>query len=61
MSFRIVDIMVMMSAVSATLGLKRDLHFDELCAKTTEHLLDHVVWPNTKNLIADFGWDMPIS
>ena len=47
--------MMIMAAVSAALGLERDLHFYERCAKATEHLLDHMIGPNAKNLVTDFS------
>jgi len=60
MSFLIMD-MMMMTAVSAALGLKSGLHLYQLGAKAAEHLLDHMIWSNTKNSIADFSRHMPIS
>jgi len=54
-------VMVAVVAISATLGLERSLDVREVRAKTTEHMLDHVVRPNTENLIANFSRQMPIS
>ena len=54
MSFLMMIIMIML-AVCAALGLKPNLNFHELGAKATEHLFDHMVRPNTKNLITDFS------
>jgi hypothetical protein len=53
--------MVAVAAVSAALGLERDLHLYEIRSKTNEHILDHVVGPNAKNLVSNFSRQMPIS
>jgi len=50
----IVTMMIMMT-VSAALGLEPNLFSREVRTKAKEHLLDHMVWPNTKNQIADFS------
>jgi len=55
MSFLILMVMMIMAAVSTSFGLERNLHFHELCAKATEHLLDHMVGPNAKDLVTDFS------
>jgi len=53
--------MMLLPAISAALGLKRYLHFYELCAKAGEHLFDHMVRPNAKNLVMNFCRQMPVS
>jgi len=42
--------------VSTALWLECKLFSHEIRAKANEHLFDHMVWPNAKNLIADFRW-----
>jgi hypothetical protein len=54
-------VMVDVVAVSATLGLKRGLHFRELRAEAVEHMLDHMVGTNAQNLVPNFSRQMPIS
>jgi hypothetical protein len=53
--------MVAMAAVSAAFGLERDLHPHEIRSKTNEHILDHVVRSNAKNLTSNFSRQVPIS
>jgi hypothetical protein len=53
--------MVAVAGVSAAFGLERDLHLYEVRSKTNEHILDHVVRPNAKNLVSNFSRQMPIS
>src|SRR5260370_37611978 len=53
--------MVAVAAVSAAFGLERYLHLHEIGYKTNEHILDHVVRPNAKNLTSNFSRQMPIS
>jgi hypothetical protein len=53
--------MVAVAAVSAAFGLERDLHPHEIRSKTKEHILDHVVRPNAKNLTSNFSRQMSIS
>jgi hypothetical protein len=53
--------MVAITAVSAAFRLERSLHLYKLRSEAMEHLLDHLVGPNAKNLIADFSGQMPIS
>jgi len=53
--------MVAVAGVSAAFGLERDLHLHEIRSKTNEHILDHVVRPNAKNLTSNFSRQMPIS
>jgi hypothetical protein len=53
--------MVAVAGVSAAFGLERDLRLYEIRSKTKEHILDHVVRPNAKNLTSNFSRQMPIS
>src|SRR5882762_7998511 len=53
--------MVAVAAVSATFGLERDLQLYKICTESKEHVLDHVVRPNAKNLVSNFSRQMPIS
>jgi hypothetical protein len=53
--------MVAVASVSAAFGLERDLHLYEIRSKTNEHILDHVVRPNAKNLVSNLGRQMAIS
>jgi hypothetical protein len=53
--------MVAVASVSAAFGLERGLHLYEIRSKTNEHILDHVVRPNAKNLVSNLGRQMPIS
>jgi hypothetical protein len=51
----------MVAGVSAAFGLERDLHPCKVCSEAKEHILDHVVRPNAKNLVSNFSRQMPIS
>ena len=53
--------MVAVASVSAAFGLERDLHLYKIRSEAKEHILDHVVGPNAKNLVSNFSWQMPIS
>jgi hypothetical protein len=53
--------MVAVASVGAAFGLERDLHLYEIRSKTNQHILDHVVRPNAKNLVPNLGRQMPIS
>src|SRR5246500_3196330 len=53
--------MMAMAGVSAAFGLERDLHLCKICSEAKEHILDHVVGPNAKNLVSNFSRQMPIS
>jgi hypothetical protein len=48
-------------AVSAAFGLERDLDRLKMCPEAAEHVFDHVVGPNAKNLVSNFSRQMPIS
>jgi hypothetical protein len=49
------------AAVRAAFRLERSLHLHKLRSEAMEHLLDHMVRPNAKNLVANFSRQMPIS
>jgi len=53
--------MMAVAGVSAAFGLERDFHLYEIRSKTNEHILDHMVRPNAKNLVSNLGRQMPIS
>jgi hypothetical protein len=53
--------MVAVAGVSAAFGLERDLHPCQVCSEAKEHILDHVVGPNAKNLVSNFSRQMPVS
>jgi hypothetical protein len=53
--------MVAVAGVSAAFRLERDLHRYKICTETKEHVFDHVVRPNAKNLASNFSRQMPIS
>jgi hypothetical protein len=57
----IMIVMVAVTAVSAALGLERNLHLYKIRSESMEHLLDHMVGPNADNLVLNFNWQMPIS
>ena len=57
----IMVVMVAVTAVSAAFGLEGGLHLYKIRSEAMEHILDHVVGPNTKNLVSNFGRQMPIA
>jgi hypothetical protein len=57
----IVVAMVAVPAVSAPFRLERGLHVHQVRFEATEHLLDHAVGPDAKNLVANFSRQMPVS
>ena len=48
-------------AVGAALGLEGHLGRAKVRSEATQHILDHMVGPNTQSLIANIGRQMPIS
>jgi hypothetical protein len=55
-------VMVMaVPAVCAALRLEGDLDLQEIRSKTAEHILDHVVRSNAKNLVSNFRGQMAVS
>jgi hypothetical protein len=53
--------MVAVAAVSAAFGLEGGLHLYKIRSEAMEHILNHMVGPNAKNLVSNFGRQMPIS
>ena len=54
-------VMVAVAAVSAAFGLEGDLYLSQIRSETAEHILDHMVGPNAKNVVSNFRRQMPIS
>jgi len=57
----VMAVMVAVAAVRTALGLKGSAHIYEIGSEAAEHVLDHMVGPNTKNLISNFSCQMSIS
>jgi hypothetical protein len=57
----VVFVIVAMAAVRPAFRLKGGLHLHELRSEAMEHILDHVVGPNTKNVVSNFRRQMPVS
>jgi hypothetical protein len=57
----IMIVMAAVVAVSAAFGLKGALHLYKIRSEATEHILNHMVRPNAKNLVSNFSRQMPIS
>src|SRR4029077_10127235 len=56
----IVVVMVAVVAVRAAFRLEGGLHLYKICSEAMEHILDHVVGPNAKNLVSNFSRQMAI-
>jgi hypothetical protein len=56
-----VAVFVIVATVRAAFGLKRCLHLNELRSKAMEHILDHMVGPNPKNVVSNFSRQVPVS
>jgi hypothetical protein len=54
-------VMVAVAAVCAAFRLEGDLYLHEISSETEEHILDHMVGANVKNVVSNFSWQMPIS
>jgi hypothetical protein len=54
-------VMEAITTVSAAFRLERGLQLCKLRSEAMEHLLDHVIGPNSKNLVANFSRQMPVS
>ncbi len=50
----IMVVMVAVAAIGAAFGLKGGLHLYKIRSEATEHILDHMVGPNAKNLVVEF-------
>ena len=57
----IMVVMVAVAAVSAAFGLEGGLHLYKIRFEVMEHILDHMVGANAKNLVSNFSRQMPIS
>jgi len=53
--------MVAVAGVSAAFGLEGDFHVYDIRSKTNDHILDHAIRANAKNLVSNFSRQMPIS
>jgi len=47
--------------VGPAFGLESSLDLLEVCSEAMEHVFDHVVRPNQKNVVSDFSRQMPIA
>ena len=54
-------VMVIVASVGAAFGLKGSPHNYKIGSKAAEHILDHMVRPNAKNMASNFCRQMPIS
>jgi len=54
-------VMMAATAVGAAFGLEGSPHVRKIRSQPMEHLFDHMVRPNAKNLAANFRRQMPIS
>jgi hypothetical protein len=54
-------VFVIVAAVGAAFGLKGGLHLHELRSKAIEHIFDHVVGSNPKNVVSNFSRQVPVS
>ena len=57
----IVMVTLAVAAVSAALRLERSARRYELSSEPVEHVLDHMIGPNSEKLIVNFDRQMPIS
>lgn len=53
--------MVAVAAVCAAFGLEGDPYLHEIRSETAEHILDHMVGANTKDVVPNFRRQMPVS
>ena len=53
--------MVPITPVRTAFGLEGSSHVHKIRSQPLEHLFDHMVRPNAKNLASNFGRQMPIS
>lgn len=56
-----VVVMEAVAAVCAAFGLEGDLYLHEVRSETAEHILDHMVGTNAKNVVPNFRRQMPVS
>src|SRR5262245_62411484 len=57
----IMFVMVPITPVRAAFGLEGSSHVHKIRSQAMEHLFDHMVRPNAKNLASNFCRQMPIS
>jgi len=57
----VVVVMVAMSAVGSALWLEGSLHLPKICPETVEHILNHMVRANPKNMVSNFRRQVSIS
>jgi hypothetical protein len=57
----IMVMVVAVVAVRAAFRLERGLHFHKYGFEAMKHLLNHMIGPNAKNMLANFSGQMPIS
>lgn len=56
-----VIVIVAVAAVCTAFGLEGDLYLHEIRSETAEHILDHMVGANAKNVVPNFRRQMPVS
>jgi hypothetical protein len=61
MMFTMMLVVMVAITVSATFRLERRLQLYKLRSEAMKHLLDHMVGPNAKNLVANLSRQMPVS
>jgi hypothetical protein len=54
-------VMVAVAAVCAAFGLEGDPYLHEIRSEIAEHILDHMVGANTKDVVPNFRRQMPVS
>jgi hypothetical protein len=54
-------VVALVAAVSAALGLERRFDSRQLRAQAAQHLLDHMVGPDAKSMVANLSRQVPVS
>jgi hypothetical protein len=54
-------VMMAVATISAAFGLEGGQHLCKIRSETAEHILDHMVRPDTKNLVSNLGRQMSVS
>jgi hypothetical protein len=57
----VTSVVMAVAAVGTAFGLKGGLHLYKIRSEAMEHILDHMVGPNEKDLTSNFSGQMPIS
>jgi hypothetical protein len=57
----VVVVRVAVVAIGAALRLEGGLHLHKICSETAEHILNHMVGADAKDLFSNFRRQMPIS